>query len=172
MLHAIPAPLSAALDRRREQQCVLHCPRRQRAGARLFLFRGRARSALGGQAAHPRRGPPHGGELRQAAGAAAPVAAEKRGVTRLPPSHFARQSAQFPLSCNALSDAMVINGNPDGRRKLLILKRPPQPFSQSHEKIVDVIYYPNGLHLIISFSCVSNTNPPTVLEISKLGGGL
>jgi hypothetical protein len=39
--------------------------------ARLFLFRGRTRSALGGQAADRRRGPPHGGELRQAAGAAA-----------------------------------------------------------------------------------------------------
>ena len=40
---------------------------RHRAGTWVFLFRERTRAALGGQAAHPRRGPPHGGELRQAA---------------------------------------------------------------------------------------------------------
>jgi hypothetical protein len=32
-----------------------------------FYFEGRARSALSGQAAHQGRGPPHGGELCQAA---------------------------------------------------------------------------------------------------------
>ncbi len=37
--------------RRGAQQCVLHCPRCDRAGACVFLFRGRAWSALGGQAA-------------------------------------------------------------------------------------------------------------------------
>ena len=47
--HAIPAPLPAALDRRGR---LLHRPRQQRVGARLFLFRGRTRSALGGEAAH------------------------------------------------------------------------------------------------------------------------
>jgi hypothetical protein len=41
-----------------------------------------------------RRGPPHGGEHRQAARAAARAAAE--GVTRLQP-HISRQSAQCPL---------------------------------------------------------------------------
>jgi hypothetical protein len=51
-------------------------------GARLRLFRGRARSALGGQAAHQGRGAADGVELRQAAGVAARAAADKRGVTR------------------------------------------------------------------------------------------
>ncbi len=37
------APLPAALDRRGEQQRLLHRPRRDWAGARLFLLRGRAR---------------------------------------------------------------------------------------------------------------------------------
>jgi len=46
-------------------------PQRHRAGARVFLFRGGTRSALGGQAAHQGRGAAAGGELRQAAGAAA-----------------------------------------------------------------------------------------------------
>jgi hypothetical protein len=44
----LPASLSAALDDRGAQQCVLHREGRQWAGARLFLFRGQARSALGG----------------------------------------------------------------------------------------------------------------------------
>jgi hypothetical protein len=35
---------------------VLHRPRRQRAGARLRLFRGGARPSLGGAPPHPRRG--------------------------------------------------------------------------------------------------------------------
>jgi hypothetical protein len=48
---------------------VLHRPRRHRSGARPRLFRGRARSALGGQAANPRRGPAHRRQHRQAAGA-------------------------------------------------------------------------------------------------------
>ena len=69
-VYARRSPHPAAVDRRGAYG-VVHRPRRHWAGARLFLFRGRARSALGGQAAHPRRGPPHGGELRQAAGAAA-----------------------------------------------------------------------------------------------------
>jgi len=48
-LYAIPAPLPVALDARREQQRLLHREGRYRAGARVFLFRGRARSALGGE---------------------------------------------------------------------------------------------------------------------------
>ena len=43
------------------------------AGARLFLFRGGAWPKIGGQAAHTRRGSADGGELRQAAGTAAPI---------------------------------------------------------------------------------------------------
>jgi hypothetical protein len=39
-----------------------------RAGAPVFLFRGRARLALSGEAAHQGRRPPHGGEDRQAIG--------------------------------------------------------------------------------------------------------
>ena len=50
----------------------VHRPRQQRAGARLFLLRGRARSAVSGQAAYQGRGAPHGGQLRQAAGFVAP----------------------------------------------------------------------------------------------------
>ena len=46
--------------------------RRHRAGARLFLFRGGTGAALSGQAAHSRRGPPHGGELRRAVGVVMP----------------------------------------------------------------------------------------------------
>ena len=77
----------------------------------LFLFRGRARSALGGQAADPRRGPPDGGELRQAAGAAARAAADKRSVTKC--DCHAHDSTSCPLivqlrkyRCIAASDAM------------------------------------------------------------------
>ena len=40
---------------------------------------------------------PHGGELRQVAGAAASVAPDEQGVTRSQP-HISRQSAQIPLS--------------------------------------------------------------------------
>jgi len=40
---------------------------------------------LGDQSADPRRGPPHGGELREAARAAAPVATNRRDVTRSQP---------------------------------------------------------------------------------------
>jgi hypothetical protein len=43
-----------------------------------------------------RRGAADGGELHQVAGAAAWVAADKRGVTRLQP-HSSRQSAECPL---------------------------------------------------------------------------
>ncbi len=50
---------------------MLHRPRQERAGARVLLFRGGTRPALGGQAAHQGRGPADGGELRQVAGAAA-----------------------------------------------------------------------------------------------------
>jgi hypothetical protein len=80
--------------------------------ALLDLFPGRARSALGGEAAHPRRGPPHGGEFRQAARTAARDAADKRSVTRRN-RHASRQSAQCPLivqlrkyRCIAASDVM------------------------------------------------------------------
>jgi hypothetical protein len=58
--------LSAALDHRGKPR-VLRCKGRSRAGARLFLFRGRARPAAGDEAAHPGRGVAHGGKLRQAA---------------------------------------------------------------------------------------------------------
>ena len=44
-----------------------------------------ARPALDHQQAIARRGAAHGGELRQAAGATARVAADKRGVTRSQP---------------------------------------------------------------------------------------
>jgi hypothetical protein len=69
-----------------------------------FYFEDEARSALGGQAAQQGRGPPHGGELRQAAGAAAGGAADKRCVTRLQP-HTSRQSANVRLSSNSGSIA-------------------------------------------------------------------
>ncbi len=49
----------------------LHRPRRERAGARLFLFRGGVRSALSGKAAHQGRCAADGGQLRQTAGATA-----------------------------------------------------------------------------------------------------
>jgi len=48
---------------------------------------------VAGSASRKRRGPSHDGELRQAAGTAARAAAEKRGVTRLPPSHFTKVRA-------------------------------------------------------------------------------
>ena len=106
------APLPAALDDRREQQRVLHREGCCRASARLFLFRGRAWSAISGQAADQGRGPPHGGELRQAAGAVARNAAHKQSVTRCN-RHASRQSAQCPLivqlrkyRCIAASDVM------------------------------------------------------------------
>ena len=71
-------PLPAALVRRRARpqarSTVLHRPRREQASARLCLFRERAGTPIGGEAAHPRRGAAHGGELRQAAGAAAVLA--------------------------------------------------------------------------------------------------
>jgi len=57
---------------RREQRCMLHREGRHGAGARLLLFRRRAAAPLGDQPADPRRGPPHGGEFRQAAGTVAP----------------------------------------------------------------------------------------------------
>jgi len=60
------ALLPTTLDRRGEQQRLLHRPR---AGAGLLLFRGGARSALGAQAADQGRGAADGGEFRQAAGA-------------------------------------------------------------------------------------------------------
>ena len=47
----LPAPLPAALDGRGDGR-LLHRPRRQRAGARLRLFRGGAGTPRGGQAAH------------------------------------------------------------------------------------------------------------------------
>ena len=43
------------------------------AGARLFLLRGGAGTALGGEPADQGRGAAHGGELRQAAGVAGPL---------------------------------------------------------------------------------------------------
>ena len=55
----------------------------------------RCGAPLGQPPAHPRRGAAHR-QHRQAAGAAAWAAAEKRGVTRLRP-HTSRQSAQCPL---------------------------------------------------------------------------
>jgi hypothetical protein len=61
--------LPAALVRRRDRR-LLHRPRRQRAGPRLY-FRRRAGTALGGQAAHPRRGPTHRRQHRQASRPAA-----------------------------------------------------------------------------------------------------
>jgi hypothetical protein len=42
-----------------------------RATARLRLLRGRARTTISGQAAHPRRGPAHRGERCETAGVAA-----------------------------------------------------------------------------------------------------
>jgi len=54
---------------------------RRGAGARLFLFRGRAGTTLGGELADTRRGAAAGGELCQAAGDAARTFADKRGVT-------------------------------------------------------------------------------------------
>jgi hypothetical protein len=66
-------PLPAALDRRRDGR-LFHRPRRQRAGARLRLFRGGVRPALGGSTTHPRRGPAHRRHI-----AKLPVAWSKRG---------------------------------------------------------------------------------------------
>jgi hypothetical protein len=48
------------------------------------------------KSADARRGAAVGGELRQAVRAAASVAPDKQGVTRLQP-HISRQSAQYPL---------------------------------------------------------------------------
>jgi hypothetical protein len=79
----------AAVDNRGARQCVLHREGRHRAGARLFLFPGRARSALCGQAAQQGRGPPHGGKLRQAAGAAAAEGPRKASRTSLARSNDA-----------------------------------------------------------------------------------
>ena len=50
-----------------------------------YFFYDQPRPALDHQQAIARRGAAHGGELRQAAGAAAAVAADKRGVTRSQP---------------------------------------------------------------------------------------
>jgi len=47
--HAHRAPLPDTVVDRGAQRCVLHREGRHRAGARVFLFRGRARSALGGE---------------------------------------------------------------------------------------------------------------------------
>jgi hypothetical protein len=73
---AAPALLPAAVVRRRGRpqagSAVLHRPRRQRAGARLRLFRGGARPSLGGASPHARRGPAHRRQHRQVAGASAP----------------------------------------------------------------------------------------------------
>ncbi len=58
-------------------------PRQHRAATRLFLFRGRAWSALGGQAARQRRCAADGGQLRHTAGATAAADAIKlspRGI--------------------------------------------------------------------------------------------
>jgi len=57
-----------------------------------FYFEGRAQPAISGQAAHPRRGPPHGGELRQAARAAA---AEGRLKASTWPVDFMRNVASL-----------------------------------------------------------------------------
>jgi len=58
---AAPALLPAAVVRRRGRlqaaSAALHRPRRQRAGARLHVFRRGAWTPRGGQAAHPRRSP-------------------------------------------------------------------------------------------------------------------
>jgi len=64
-------PSPAAVVRRRVQRGVLRRERRARAGARVFLFRGGAGAAQRGEADDPRRGAALGGQLRQAAGAAA-----------------------------------------------------------------------------------------------------
>ena len=63
-------PLPATLVRRGDRR-LLHCPRRQPAGARLRLFRGGVGRAGGGQAAHPRRSWTHRRQHSQATGAAA-----------------------------------------------------------------------------------------------------
>ena len=55
-LHAVSAPLPAALVRRGDRR-LLHRSRRQRAGARLRLFRGRARSLPGGPSCSPANEP-------------------------------------------------------------------------------------------------------------------
>jgi hypothetical protein len=55
--------LPATVDHRRNER--RQHPRCQRAGARLFLLRGRTRSPVSGATADTRRGVAHGGELRQ-----------------------------------------------------------------------------------------------------------
>jgi len=86
------APVGPWCVRRSECGGLLYRPRRHQPGAGLFLFRGKTRSALGDQQADQARGPPHGGELRQAAGAAAPKG--RQPVEGLappqPPVRFAR----------------------------------------------------------------------------------
>jgi hypothetical protein len=59
----------AAVEARRG--ALLHRPRRQRAGARLRVFRGGAGTAICGASALPRRGPAHRRQHHQAAGGAA-----------------------------------------------------------------------------------------------------
>ena len=61
------APLPAALDRRGDRR-LLHRTRRQPAGARLRVFRGRAWAAIGGQTARARdEAPRTAGPARRAA---------------------------------------------------------------------------------------------------------
>jgi len=51
-LAGTPSPLPPPWTIEEANDRLLHCPRQHRAGARLFLFRGRGRSAFSGQAAH------------------------------------------------------------------------------------------------------------------------
>lgn len=88
---------------------MLHREVRHRAGAQVFPFRGGARSARGGQAAHQERGPPYGGELRQAAGAGAP------------------KWLKVPMNCRDVT-AQHVGHRPNARlvrRTIGKLRRPP-----------------------------------------------
>ena len=82
--HATAAVLCAFDPRTRWQGLAAHADRRAQA--------------------HPDEGPAHRRQHRQAAGAAARAAADKRGVTRLQP-HISRQSTQVRLDPNSGSIA-------------------------------------------------------------------
>jgi hypothetical protein len=70
------------------------------------------------KSADARRGAAVGGELRQAAGAAASVAADKRGVTRLQP-----QTLQCTI-CREGQKPKFIRGSPASDRLLLVIQVP------------------------------------------------
>ena len=90
---------------------MLQREERHRAGARLFLFRGGARLTLGGQAAHQGPGAPHGGELRQAAGAAGTAPENANGLQRERRVSMTVSKRFSRLRCQLSRDVLFLLGS-------------------------------------------------------------